>query len=205
MIDLSSLLICGAFEGELDILSKFPSLNVVKTGIGSYESTFNLQYNLLRNRKINSVLFVGSAGAYPHSQIRTGELVYSNAFVYREIAEMKGLVKVPHKLGRNIITKKDDSLGPLLRHFRKASTNSTNYITVTDLELEECIDYLYDVEVENMEAFGLAFVAYKFSVPFTACYTITNLVSENGSNEWAANWREGSNRLQKAVLKLLFP
>jgi nucleoside phosphorylase len=205
MLNPENLLICGAFEGEIDTLVKFPSLTVTKTGIGGYSSMFNLQNYIITHKKVKSILFVGSAGVYPHSKhIHVGDLVFSNAFVYREIAEMKNLVKVPPKMSRNIITERDPLLLPFYKTFKKANTNSTNYITTINLGVEECIDYLFDVDVENMEAFGLGFVAFKFAIPFTALYAITNTVGENGSQEWAMNWRDCSYQIQKAILNLIF-
>lgn len=204
MINPETLLVCGAFEGEIDLLSKIPSLNIFKTGIGGYESVFNLQYYITRYRKIKSILFAGSAGAYPHSSLNIGDFVASNAFVYREIGELKGMVKVPSKMGRNLITEQDPELQYIYKNFKKATTNSPNYITLMDLEYADCVDYLFDVDAENMEAFGLAYTAYRFSIPFTACYVITNKVGSVGSNQWASNWREGSNALQKMLLKIIF-
>ncbi|MEM7183530.1 MAG: hypothetical protein AAF518_21660 [Spirochaetota bacterium] len=203
MVDPASLLICGAFEGEIDKFSKYKNINVLNSGIGSYDSMFNLMSHLLRNRNIRSVIFTGSAGAYPHSELSIGDFVCSNAFFYREVAEIKAMAKVPSKLNRNIITQKDPELVELFAPCVNSGTNSLNYITLVDLQLPECIDYLFDVGVENMEAFGLAYIAYKFSVPFTAFYYITNYVGSEGSNDWAANWREGSDALQDHIIKSL--
>lgn len=203
MIESDSFLVCGAFDGEIDLLTKQKHLNVLNSGVGSHDSMFNLMLYLIRNRKIRSILFAGSAGAYPHSKLTIGDLIYSNSFVYREIAEIKKLAKVPQALNRNLVTQLDPRLESFLPSFKESTTNSPNYITMVELELTECVDFLFDVGVENMEAFGLAYIAYKFSIPFTACFYITNYVGPDGSHEWAENWREGSRTLQNHILKFL--
>ncbi len=200
-----STLFCGAFDGEVDIIKKYHSSNVIVTGVGCAESLFNLHYFLNHNKHIHSIVFVGSAGAYPHSNFKVGDLVYSNKFLSKDIAEIRGLAKVPTILKRNIITNIDHRLKNLVlinTIFSATITNSTNYITTIDLEIEELVNNLYDVGAENMEAFSLAYVAYHLSIPFISLKVITNMVGRNGSQEWQKNWRESSNQLQSIVLDL---
>jgi nucleoside phosphorylase len=54
-----------------------------------------------------------------------------------------------------------------------------------------------------MEAFPIAYVATRLSIPFTAFFYITNYVGANGSIDWNQNWRHGSNILQKEILKFV--
>lgn len=178
-------------------------MNVFVTGVGSAESLVNLQHFLSRNKKIHSIVFLGSAGAYKHSNFEIGDLVYSNKFISKDIAEIKGLVKVPELVKRSVITNIDNRLKNLVLSntiFSGTITNSTNSITTTDLQMEELVSNLYDVGVENMEAFYLAYVSYYLSIPFISLKVVTNMVGENGSNEWQKNWRECSNQLQSVVL-----
>ncbi|MCP5496519.1 MAG: hypothetical protein H7A23_18385 [Leptospiraceae bacterium] len=198
-----SILFCGAFEGEVDIIKKYHSSNILITGVGSAESLFNLQYFLHHNKHIHSVVFVGSAGAYPHSTFKVGDFVYSNKFLSKDIAEIRGLAKVPAILKKSVITNIDPRLKNLVLSntiFSGTITNSTNYITTVDLEMEELVNNLYDVGAENMEVFSLAYAAYHLSVPFISLKVITNIVGKNGSAEWQKNWRESSNQLQSVVL-----
>ncbi|MBK8399093.1 MAG: hypothetical protein IPL26_28120 [Leptospiraceae bacterium] len=205
MQDLHNILFCGAFEGETDILSKYPLLRVYNTGVGFMDTLFNLQRYLTKTKDIKSIVFLGSAGAYRHSKRKLGEIVYSNKFVYRDIAEIKGMAKVPEIIGKHLLTDSDARLAPLIKtqKYPEAITNSTNYVTLVDLSMEELVDSLYDVDIENMEAFPIAYVATRLSIPFTAFYYITNYVGANGSLDWNQNWRHGSNVLQKEVLKFV--
>jgi nucleoside phosphorylase len=82
-------------------------------------------------------------------------------------------------------------------------SNSMNYVSLIDLSSEELVDHLFDAGAENMEAFSIAYIASKLSIPFTAYYAITNMVGKNGSAEWAENWRKASNALQKLIIKYM--
>ncbi|HMV42054.1 MAG TPA: hypothetical protein PK079_06730 [Leptospiraceae bacterium] len=203
--DLNTVLFCGAFEGETDLLSKSPLLRVYNTGVGFMDTIFNLQRYLTKNKEIKSIVFLGSAGAYRHSKRKIGDIVYSNKFVYRDIAEVKKMVKVPDVIGKHLLTDSDPRFNSFIKIAKliEVVTNSTNYVTLIDLEMEELVDSLFDVDVENMEAFPIAYVATRLSLPFTAYFYVTNYVGANGSIDWNQNWRYGSTLLQKEVMKYI--
>lgn len=205
MQDLGNILFCGAFDGETDYLNNIPKLKVYNTGVGFMDTLYNLQRYLFKAKDIKSIVFLGSAGTYRHSKRKIGDLVYSNKFIYKEISEIKGMVKVPDVIGKHLLTGLDSRLNPIIKNqkFTEVITNSTNYVTLIDLTTEELVDSLYDVDVENMEAFSIAYLATRLSLPFTAFFYITNYVGANGSIDWNQNWREGSNRLQKEILKYI--
>ncbi|MCB1177601.1 MAG: hypothetical protein KDK36_08500 [Leptospiraceae bacterium] len=205
MKEWSSVLFCGAFDGETDILARIAGLKVYNVGIGMHDPIFNLQRYLSKNDKIKSIMFLGSAGAYPHSGLHLGDIVASNKFLYRDIAEIKNMAKVPDVVTRHVLTDIDERLEKMIKKFDFpwVITNSMNYITLVDLPQEELIGSLFDVGVENMEAFSIAYVANRFSIKFTSLYYVTNIVGANGSLDWARNWREGSNVLQKKVIRYL--
>ena len=205
MQDLSNILFCGAFDGETDHLSKHANLKVYNTVVGFMDTLFNLQRYLSKMKDIKSIVFLGSAGAYRHSKRKIGDIAYSNKFVYRDIAEIKGMAKVPDIIGKHLLTDSDPRFAPFIKNQKvvEAITNSTNYVTLVDLTMEELVDSLYDVDIENMEAFPIAYVATRLSIPFTAFFYITNYVGANGSIDWNQNWRHGSNILQKEILKFI--
>ncbi len=205
MKEWSSVLFCGAFDGETDLLSRVAGLNVYNAGVGMHDPIFNLQRYLLKNEKIKSIVFLGSAGAYSHSGVQMGDIVASHKFLYRDIAEIKKMAKVPDVVTRHVLTDLDEKAQKIATKLNSkwVITNSMNYVTLVDLAPEELVDSLYDVGVENMEAFSIAYVANRLSVKFTAFYFITNIVGANGSFDWARNWRDGSNILQKKIIKFL--
>lgn len=205
MKEWASTLFCGAFEGETDLLARVGGLKVYNTGVGTHDSLFNLQRYLGKTDKIKSIIFLGSAGAYPHSRYTIGDMVCSHKFLYRDLAEIKQMCKIPDVVTKHILTRVDKRTQAMIDElgFPSIITNSMNYVTLIDLTQEELVEYLFDVGVENMEAFNLAYVANRFNLPFTAFYYITNIVGANGSLDWARNWRDGSNILQKRIIKYL--
>ncbi len=203
MRDWSNTLFLGAFDGETDLLAKVSGLKVYNVGVGIHDSLFNLQRYLLKTDKIKSLIFLGSAGAYLHSNLKIGDIVWSHKFLYRDIAEIRGMCKIPDVVTKHVLTKVDKKTETLIQKLdiSEVITNSMNYVTLVDFSQEELIASLYDVGAENMEAFTLAYTANRFNLPFCAFYYITNMVGSNGSIDWARNWREGSNILQKKIIR----
>lgn len=200
-----STLFCGAFEGETDILAKVSGLNILNVGVGLHESMYNTQRYLQKNDHIKSILFVGSAGAYPHSGLEMGDFVYSYKFMNKDLVDIKKLGKVPEVVTKHILSKTDQRILNMVKalELKEIVSNSMNYVTLIDLSSEEIVDSIFEAGAENMEAFSIAYVANKLGISFTAIYAITNIVGENGSKDWASNWRNASNELQKKVIKFL--
>ena len=206
MIKKKELLICGAFDGEVDLLRKDKSLNVLISGVGALNSIFYIYEYLRRNPEIKSILFCGSCGLYPGSIHAPGEIVYSDHFFYEEIASHRGIVKVPNLIKKEIQTNTPEYLRHILtaQRIKSGKTNSTNSITITELDVIERNYFASkNVSFENMESFGIAFLTEKHSIPFTALFSITNLVGKNGSIDWQKNWRKCSDRLQTLLLEIL--
>ncbi len=206
MDDLDNILFCGAFDGETDRLSKYANLRVYNTGVGFLDTVFNLQRYLSKNKEVKSIVFLGSAGVYRHSKKKPGDLTFSHKFVYKDIAEVKNMVKVPSVITKHILSEVDTRFQRILNRskFSEAITNSTNYVTLIDLTTEELVDSLYEVDLENMEAFPIAYVASRLSLQFVSLFYITNYVGAKGSEDWNANWRYGSNLLQEEIIKFIF-
>ena len=196
-----NLLICGAFEGEVDIFlkNKIPAL---VTGVGIASSVFTLQKYLFENRKISEIIFCGSCGAYNPSGNALGEIVFSNNFVYKEIAEFHGIVKVPDLVQKKVETVSGEFSKSIILTLKSGVTNSTNSITIEDLS-DNVKEMLKEVAFENMESYGLGIVANKYSLPFTAFFSVTNYVGKNGSDDWKKNWRAFSDKLQNFILNKL--
>ncbi len=206
MKDYSHILFCGAFDGETDYLAKLGRLNILNVGVGFHESMYNLQNYLTKNDNIRSILFIGSAGAYPHSGLNVGEFVFSYKFLYKDLADIKKIAKVPSIVTKHLLSKTDPYVIQMSKSlgFKETVSNSMNYVTLIDLSPEELVDNLIEAGAENMEAFSIAYIANKLSIPFTAFYAITNIVGINGSKEWASNWRKASNLLQKKIIQNMF-
>lgn len=196
---------CGAFDGETDFLAKIQGLNILNVGVGLHESMYNIHKYVLKNDHIKSILFVGSAGAYPHSGLEMGDFVYSYKFINKDLVDIKKYGKVPDVVTKHLLCKTDQKVLNMAKalQLKEIVSNSMNYITLVDLSSEEIVDSIFEAGVENMEAFSLAYVANKLGLACTAIYAITNIVGANGSNDWASNWRNASNELQKRIIKFL--
>ncbi|MBE7410709.1 MAG: hypothetical protein L6Q54_08350 [Leptospiraceae bacterium] len=201
MTDTKNLLFCGAFEGEVDLLirNNFP---VLVSGVGISESIFQLQKYIYDKKSTPEIIFCGSCGSYDIEKHTIGEIVYSNTFIYQEIAESYGIVKVPDLIQKNIQTDSSIKIKNFIKsqNLKAGITNSTNSITIQTIE-KKYISNLENLNFENMESFGLAFVAKKLDLKFTAFFSVTNFVGENGSFEWHKNWRVSSNTLQSLILE----
>ncbi|MCB1140939.1 MAG: hypothetical protein H7A24_06695 [Leptospiraceae bacterium] len=206
MRDWNSILFCGSFDGETDLIQKVRGLNVYNVGIGFHDSLYNLQRFLLKNPdRYKSIVFLGSAGSYDQNVFQIGDIVYSYKFLNKDIAEIKNFAKVPDVITKHIISIPDNvSLSMVQKlQYKEAITNSMNYVTLIDLTKEEKLEHLFDVGVENMEAFSIAYIANRLSLSFIAIYFITNIVGTQGSIDWAGNWRAGSNRLQGQIIEYM--
>lgn len=186
-------LVTGAFNGEINLLSasgKFPYLEVM--GIGNLEAAVQLSDYLFKNRNINHIVFFGSCGAYEWSEIPIGSFVSPSRVYTKELSHVLKLAKqIPE-------SPEFYELVPN-KSFQTAKCNAPTTITLTELK-QPPVDTWKNFEIENLELFGIAKVASKFSVTVTAYLAVTNLVGPNGSSEWAKNWKTLSESLQNKIL-----
>ncbi|TGK86896.1 phosphorylase [Leptospira noumeaensis] len=187
-------LITGAFEGEVGILrasGKFPHLEVM--GIGNLEAAINLSQFLSQNQEIQNIIFFGSCGAYEWTGISIGEIVSPN-FIYTK--ELSHALKLSKQIQGN---PEFYELVPD-KSFQTANCNAPTTITLAEIKNPPESSW-ESLEVENLELFGIAKVAAKFSVTVTAYLAVTNLVGPQGSTDWAKNWKTLSHSLQNQFLK----
>ncbi len=242
------ILIAGAFRPEINLLLSsckkrkytFENTPIVvrDLGIGVLESTLNLQKFLIEcsKRKISicEIVFLGSAGIYPnpssfrikptlHPFLKCGPLsfAFSQYFLFRDIARIRGQAFKPEKMVDKIVTK----AGPLAHkvlslcdreqfcNFYKENiiVNTTPYISkvrVLEKEIVSKEDFSFFNQgnlgyLENLECYGLAYVAKKHKVRFSSFLALTNFVGETSHEEWLRNFRIMSSVLQKLFLHAL--
>lgn len=186
-------LVTGAFIGEIDLLKasgQFPHLDVM--GIGNLEAAVQLSDYLSKNSNIHHIVFFGSCGAYEWSGITIGSFISPNRVYSKEISHTLKISKqIPESPEFYEITP-DKSL-------QTAACNAPTTITLIDLK-HPPEESWKNLEIENLELFGITKVANKFSVTVTAYLAVTNLVGQNGSNDWAKNWKQLSHSLQNKIL-----
>ncbi|EOQ95743.1 hypothetical protein LEP1GSC195_1815 [Leptospira wolbachii serovar Codice str. CDC] len=190
----NQILVTGAFEGEVGILRDsrvFPHLRVM--GIGNLEAAVNLSDYLFRNKEIRRIVFFGSCGAYEWSGIPIKSVVSPNLVFTKELTHAL-------KLSKQIPESPDSYELIPDKNFRPVRCNAPTTITLTELKTPP-EDSWVSLEVENLELFGIAKVAAKFSISLTAYLAVTNLVGPNGSADWANHWKELSHSLQNQFLQ----
>lgn len=221
------VLLTGAFAPEIDRLTdqlegkplpagfhppgaKFECL---ESGVGNLESALNLQRRILDQGRppVAEVLFFGSAGYYPvlegkEDPVSGNRFGTSHVFYALEMSVLTGMAKAPTPL----VSRATSQRGPLGTGFQEhlpfldGDCNSPDSITL----VAPAPDQLNppgenrSILFENMEAFGLA-RASGGKVPFTPFFSLTNRVGKDGSLQWAENYRQMSDRLQRTFLTFL--
>lgn len=187
-------LVTGAFEGEIGILrasGKFPHLEVM--GIGNLEAAVNLSDFLFRNKKIRHIIFFGSCGAYEWTHIPIRSIVSPKLVYTKELTHALKLSKqIPESPESFYLVSDND--------FPSVSCNAPTTISLTELKTPP-EDSWVNLAVENLELFGIAKVAAKFSVSVTAYLAVTNIVGPEGSADWAKNWKDLSHSIQNQFLR----
>ncbi|WP_210413622.1 phosphorylase [Leptospira ilyithenensis] len=210
---INRILFCSAFFGETDLLKKsrlFPHL--LEAGIGNLNAGINTFEYLLKHPEIETIVFIGSCGAYPWAKIHTGSIVVSSEFDHLEIAAQLGITKQilndksligfakdnPTLLGLSDFAKKQNQFTD--RIFFSKKTNAPTCLSLKNLDSPPGKEW-DGLDVENLELYGLAIVAKKLNKNLFAILSVTNQVGSEGSADWQKNWRDFSNSLQNLLLK----
>ena len=185
-----SVLICSAIEEELDRLK--PHFETCVLGIGLVEATVSLT-DYLRSHEVSTVIFTGTAGAYPSSGYQIGDCVTSSKFKLVGSASALEQAYFPEKMSQAL-------------SFNEPSWNtlpnvvSGTVVEITkSLSLSEKIASIYNVDVEHMEVFGLASVCKRFNTEFFSVFGISNCVYEKSHIEWVTHNRDASLTAQNYI------
>ena len=181
---------------KLPVSGIFFDVIVRSCGIGKLESAISLYEIIAEYSEVEEVVFLGSAGAYVNKGV---SCISSNHFTQIDLSVKEGRSKKPDLMSSEI-TSRAGPLGLYLSEKLELSpgtVNTTDSITLVSTELFPANTY------ENLEAYGLAYVANKLSIPFSCIMPVTNTVSPSGSDEWRRNFRIMSENLQKNILLLL--
>lgn len=192
-------------------------LEIMEVGVGNQSAAFQLQKRLSRTGSpaVLEAIFIGSAGTYgsipegissAHPSSLPGGIATgcSRLFWNRELAVLEGRAHLPD-IFPGMVQTEAGPLGTILSEGLgsvEGATNSPDSITLVDPVIEG-IALPEGMLFENMEAFGLSFVASRMELPFSALYALTNRVGPGGSREWALHHQEYSIALQRALLKAM--
>jgi nucleoside phosphorylase len=185
----NDFLICGAFEGEIDLIKiKFP-VNTLETGVGLVDSTISLTEKVVKH-KPKIIIQVGSCGNLSGCEV--GSIIRSKSFRLFETGLKDKKVHIPDRM--NI------ELSPTFQDHPWKNLKPAIVITSLGVSLFKHEEF-DEPSVETMESFGLAKVANIFSIPFISILGVTNHVGPEGSTEWRKNWNEISHKVQSLVLE----
>ncbi|MBL8019474.1 MAG: hypothetical protein JNM27_07410 [Leptospirales bacterium] len=194
------VLICSAILDEQEHLHGLSGSDVevvpLVCGVGNVAAAVCLSEYLQAHRAPDEVLFVGSAGTY-ESRPDVFGIGISNHFYQCDLAVARGESNRPGLLPGLIETRRGEKGAGLAATPGTVvgSTNCPDSITLVNPG-----NLFGDIVFENMECYGLGFVARQKNLPFTAIFALTNSVGPGGSEAWRRNYRNYSQELQRTIL-----
>ena len=155
-------------------------------GIGLIDTAINLTRTCIENPP-ESILFVGSAGAYGTHNIF--DIVESNIASNIENSFFNA----------NAYTPIDNIVLSVQKVSRETIVNSSNYIT-TDESLSEF--YLSKgISLENMEFYAVLKVANAFNIPARGVFVVTNRCDRNAHKDFIKNHKKAMKTLTDYYIK----
>ena len=211
-----------------DRARKFFFIESWDLGIGHIASAFSLQQKILEYQlartpwSVVEILFFGSAGIYKNNVkedllCTPGSYAWSRDFYFKDIRSLSGEAKQLSNSSSYVSTETGE-LGKKINNFLQKDKNlsfpkeSITVNTTASLSLKDPfggdLDDIAqknngsqnDFILVNLEVFSLAYVAQKYLIPFTAYFSLTNYVNEQGSEDWKKNYRFMFCELQKRVI-----
>lgn len=178
------ILVCAAWQEEIKYLDQNIEHQVITLGIGYLEAALNLESFLNKNPKPKEIIFIGTAGSYSQA-LSIGELVNVSSV---------SLLNIGTVLKQSYIPKEYESFQSSGKIQCLSSLEITN-----SAELSKKISNLSSKSlVENMELYGVAKVASRHDIPWSAILGITNYTDENAHQDWKANHQRVSADLCKS-------
>ncbi len=185
------LLICSAWDQENKYLEqKSKNILVKSLGVGFLAAATSLERILNENPNIKNIYFIGTAGSYNKN------------------LAIEDLVQVTKAGLLNLGTVLDKAYVPQPYPQVSAKINPGLNVKLVDclsaMEITKSIEYSQIIVekhkrerelVENMELYGLATVANKHRIPWTALLGITNFTDVDGHQNWKDNHSKVSQKL----------
>ena len=183
------LIVCALEEetnGELD------GWNVIYTGVGKVNATYELTAELFFQMKLSKVpklvINFGTAGS---REIPIHTLVDCTQFIQRDmdatgLGFLKGETPFEDKIGMNF-SYVNNSIGK-------------GYVCGSgDNFVENIEDEIVHIDVFDMEAYALAKVCYKTGIDFVSFKYITDNVNEKSAGDWKENYNKGITEFKKLL------
>ena len=186
MINKEDILIVCALEEETN--GKLDGYNVIYTGVGKVNATYELTAELFFQMKLSKVpklvINFGTAGS---KDIPIHTLVKCTKFIQRDM----NTIPLGTRLGE---TPFEENI-PVSIGF-----DSDGYVCGSGDNFVENIDNeINHIDVFDMEAYALAKVCYKIGVDFISYKYITDNVNEKSANDWKENCNKGIKEFKKLL------
>ena len=185
------ILIVCALEEETN--GKLDGWNVIYTGVGKVNATYELTAELFFQRKIahlpKLIINFGTAGS---KNIPIHTLVDCNRFVQRDMdASGLGFVKGE--------TPFDDYPKTIDYSYVKNPIDK-NYVCGTgDSFVEDISNEIKMIDVFDMESYALAKTCWKTDIDFVSFKYITDNVNEKSADDWEKNCGKGVKEFKKVL------
>ncbi|CUU40959.1 MULTISPECIES: purine-nucleoside phosphorylase [Helicobacter] len=156
-------------------------------GIGLCESAIGLTQVCLRE-SVDSIIFVGSAGAYS-KDICIGDICLADNATQIELGflEDKAYTPLDNHIQSGVLNEKYVSYETYknLATYKKVIVNSSNYITTDEAMALRFANA--NIALENMEFFAVMRVAQYFHLPCAGVFCVSNHCHKNAHNEFLSN------------------
>ena len=180
------LIVCALPE---ETQNKLEEYNVLYTGVGKINATYNLTETLLLDC-YDLVINYGTAGS---RELPIGELVDCTKFVQRDMNTTGlGFIKgqTPFEKNIPIILDYDHVQNNPIRKKLRCGTGD-NFVQTNEDTYSDVFD---------MEAYALAKVCYVYNIDFISFKYITDNANEHSVGDWKQNLADGVVDFQKKVL-----
>ena len=190
MISKEDILIVCALEEETN--GKLDGWNIVYTGVGKVNATYELTAELFFQMKLSKVpklvINFGTAGS---REIPIHTLVDCNQFIQRDMdATGLGFFKGQTPFEDELImdfSYINNSIGK-----GYVCGSGDNFVENIDNEIDH-------IDVFDMEAYALAKVCNKFGIDFVSYKYITDNVNEKSASDWKENCNKGVTEFKKIL------
>ena len=170
------MIICAGRSEQFDF--------AMPVGVGMMEVAINLT-RLCEAKKLDYILFVGTAGSYGEKKIF--DIIESKTAANVENSFFTGGSYSP--IDNVVSSVKDVS--------RETIVNSSNYIT-TDKKMGPYYT-AQNIHLENMEFFAVMKVAQFYGISAGGIFVVTNYCDENAHEDFKKNQKEAMKRLDAYV------
>ena len=183
----SPLIVC-ALEDEFNIETEIFSL--LHTGVGKVNAAISLTEYILLNEKPSYVINYGTAGS---KRIKVGSIVDCTKFIQRDMDASK--------LGFDLFeTPFEDKDSKKIDYSFFSRNPIRNFLTCASGDSFLASSSSHPGDVVDMEAYSLAKVCRKFSIPFISFKYISDSADSDAGYDWEKNLKKGQRLFAETVL-----